>query len=80
MTTPEADPADVAEQTTPVDPYQLPPDSAEPSVEAPEADLAEQSAPLLVELPEEREVPVEASEADVAEQAEPVEQHDYDDR
>jgi hypothetical protein len=79
MTTPEADPADVAEQTTPVDPYQQSPDPPEASIEAPEADLAEQSTPLLVELPEERDVPVEAPEADVAEQAEPVEQHDnYD--
>ncbi|MCW2723563.1 MAG: hypothetical protein JWN35_484 [Frankiales bacterium] len=79
MTTPEADPADVAEQSAPVDPYQQPPDTPESSVEAPEADVAEQAEPVLVELPEEREVPAEADEADVAEQAEPVEQHDsYD--
>jgi hypothetical protein len=77
MTSPEADPADVAEQlASPSRDEPLTPDLEVP-LEASEADAAEQ---LAVAAPGEhvaaREVPLEADEMDAAEQAVVVEQDD----
>jgi hypothetical protein len=77
MTTPEADPADVAEQQASPSRDEARPPAGELPLEASEADVAEQ---LAAAGPGEhvaaRDVPLEADELDAAEQAVVVEQDD----
>ena len=75
MTTPEADPADLSEQyTTAGRDAAAPPDPAVP-LEAPEADVLEQSADAAPGVHRaDRELPLEADDLDAAEQAVVVEE------
>jgi hypothetical protein len=77
VTSPEADPADVAEQlASPARDEASPPEVTVP-LEAPEADVAEQQAAAGPgEHVAERDLPLEADDLDAAEQAVVVEQDD----
>jgi hypothetical protein len=77
MTAPEADPADVAEQHASPTRDEARTQEVDVPLEAPEADVAEQSAAAAPgEHVAAREIPLEADEADAAEQAVVVEQED----
>jgi hypothetical protein len=74
MTTPEADPADLVEQTASAARDNASPAAADVPVEAPEGDVLEQSAPAGPgEHVAARDLPLESDEADAAEQAVVVE-------
>jgi hypothetical protein len=75
MTSPEADPADVAEQHASATRDEPRPPDVELPLEAAEADVAEQSAAAAPgEHTAAREIPLEADEGDAAEQAVVVEE------
>jgi hypothetical protein len=77
MTTPEADPADLAEQHATASRDEARPPEVEVPLEAPAADVAEQQIPAGPgEHVAARDLPLEADELDAAEQAVVVEQDD----
>jgi hypothetical protein len=77
MTTPEADPADLAEQHASAARDEARPSDVELPLEAPAADVAEQQiAAAPGQHVAARDVPLEADELDAAEQAVVVEEDD----
>jgi hypothetical protein len=79
MTTPEADPADVAEQQSSANRDERRTSTPEVPLGAPEADVVEQAADAGPgEHVADRDLPLEADEFDAAEQATVVEQDEDD--